>query len=118
MSPTIEDGDAVFYIRITGTINRQDIIYVRMPDGSTLIKRVVALAGDTIDIKDGKFTVNGEVMDDFGPTEAHGNSQKYPATIEKDHVFVMGDNRGGSVDSRDFGPIALDQVKGKFLFHR
>lgn len=80
---------------------------------TALIKRVIAVGGDTIEIRDNAVLVNGvelaedyltklPLMSDFGPVE-----------IPPDEVFVMGDNRGQSEDSRSFGPIPVSSVIGR-----
>lgn len=81
------------------------------------IKRVIAVPGDTIDIRDGKVYVNGEVLDESyikGNTMPKG--ARLPATIEEGYYFVMGDNRPHSSDSRLIGLIEQDRIKGKAVF--
>ncbi len=80
------------------------------------IKRVVATEGDTVEIKDGLLMINNQTIDepyivnhtvkDFGPVE-----------VPEDHLFVLGDNRNNSMDSRDHevGAISIEQVRGKAL---
>ena len=88
-----------------------------------LVKRVIAVEGDTVDISaDGYMMVNGEEL--YEPyakepirDDERGN-QQYPLTIQKDHVFVAGDNRNHSTDSRwvEVGQIEEERVIGKVLF--
>lgn len=78
------------------------------------IKRVIAVPGDEIDIRDGKVYINGDELDEpyiKGNTYALG--QKFPFTVEEDTYFVMGDNRQSSHDSRQIGLIDIDKIKGK-----
>lgn len=81
------------------------------------VKRVIGVAGDTIDIKDGFVYVNGEKQEEAyvkGITELR--EFELPYTVQKGELFVMGDNREVSMDSRAFGPISLKQVEGKAFF--
>ena len=88
-----------------------------------LIKRVVGLPGDRVVVRDGVITVyNDDNPDGFNPdkTFAHnniiqerGDARDIDVTLEEDQVFVCGDNRPNSLDSRTFGPIDADQIVGK-----
>ena len=85
-----------------------------------IIKRVVAVAGDTVEIKDNKFYRNGkEVKEDYinesMNVEEYKNIGKY--TLQEGEIFVMGDNRNHSSDSRYFGPVPLEYVNSKVIFY-
>lgn len=93
-----------------------------LPDGLKkryYVKRVIALPGQTVDItKDGKVLVDGEVLfEEYyqGVTPITDASVTYPLTVDEDHVFVMGDNRFNSKDSRSssLGLIPFDAILGK-----
>jgi len=80
---------------------------------SEFIKRVIALPGDTIEISDNQVIVNGVAIDE---PYLHADVRMPPfveETIPSDHVFVMGDNRNVSQDSRVFGPIPIEDVVGR-----
>ena len=126
MMPSFRDGDqmivrSIFYEPQRGdvvTFARQDFL-----DGAILVKRVIALAGDVVDINaaTGTVYVNGIVLDEpyaSGPTEQAGNIS-YPFTVPPGHVFVLGDNRSwnGSLDSRhaDAGPIDERELLGRVV---
>ena len=92
-------------------------------DGEALVKRVIAVEGDTVDIsKDGYMVVNGEALYEPYVKEAIRDSargtQRYPLTVLEDHLFVVGDNRNHSTDSRflEVGQIEEARVIGKVLF--
>jgi signal peptidase I len=119
MIPTLEVGDRVlvnkFIYRFTDP-NRGDIIVFESVDKTNedLIKRVVGLPGDEIAVRSGKLYVNGE------PQREPYTNKKLPdrsfyakTTVPKDHVFVMGDNRGNSADSRVFGPLPEKNIEGE-----
>lgn len=87
-----------------------------------LVKRVIAVGGDTIDIKDGKVYLNGEQLDEPYIREpmiyVPEQSQEYPLTVPEGKFFVMGDNRNFSNDSRDtrYGLVDAENVLGKIVF--
>lgn len=82
------------------------------------VKRVIAMPGQTVDIQNGKVYVDGEVLDEpyyDGITQPIDSTVEYPITVEEDMVFVMGDNRPHSKDSRssELGQVPYDAVIGK-----
>jgi signal peptidase I len=86
---------------------------VDVPD--PLIKRVVGLPGETIEIRNGHVYINGEELSEpYLEQSTFGNVS--PRVVSPDHVFVLGDNRGASNDSRSFGEIALSNVVGRAWF--
>ena len=120
MEPTLHNGQPVVCLRLAKDYKRGDIASVRMPNGEFLVKRVVAIAGDTVEIRDGEVLINGEILNDgFGPTErADSGTVEYPLTLKPGQIFVLGDNRSVSTDSRTFGPIAATQSRGRILGNR
>ena len=83
-----------------------------------LIKRVIALPGETIEMRNCVVYIDGQVLDEpyLDPevvTPGHCGDEIPPTTIEDDHVFVMGDNRPGSQDSRALGQIEFNDIVGR-----
>lgn len=81
---------------------------------------MIATGGDTIDLKDGQVYLNGNVLDEpyiSQITKEQEGTVRYRLTIEEGQVFVMGDNREASMDSRTFGVVGERQIKGKLLLH-
>ncbi len=77
-----------------------------------LIKRVIALPGETIEIRDGHVYISGEALEEpYLQQETYGTVP--PRVITPGHIFVLGDNRGASNDSRSFGEVALSNVVGR-----
>lgn len=125
MESTLHQGDQLI-LQIIGydQPERGDIIVCYSDHfGEALVKRVIAVEGDTVDISDnGYMVVNGEELYEPYANEAMWESKRgghnYPVTVLEDHVFAVGDNRNHSSDSRDvlIGQIPEDQVIGKALF--
>lgn len=118
MYPALADGDLVLYVRIWSAWDRGDIVYLQMPSGERYVKRIVALEGDVVDIRDGRLYVNGE-EDTYawGVTDRQGTSLSYPYEVEEGRVFVLGDNRETSTDSRTFGSVSVRQIRGRIVWH-
>lgn len=127
MEETIMPGDMVFSEKITyygRAPQRGDIVTFADPQvaGRTLIKRVIATEGQTVDFRDGQVTVDGQVLDEpytLGKPSypldhtAPGVDLTYPLTVPDGCIWVMGDNRTASQDSRYFGPVEDDAVTGR-----
>ncbi len=94
-----------------------DVVVIRMPDQNNelLIKRVIGLPGDQIEIHDGRVFVNGEMLNEPYLTTATAGSFG-PTTVPPLHIFVLGDNRAFSNDSRSFGTVPLSDVIGRAWF--
>jgi len=124
MSTTLSDGDkaltdALFY-KMSG-LDRFDIVIVKrkngMLKGEEIVKRVIALPGETIEYKNGVLYINDEVVEedfiDEDVKELTGTISK--RTLKEDEYFIMGDNRAHSTDSRTFGVIYKKEIKGRGL---
>lgn len=120
MIETLQDGDRLFVsildVKIKGVEN-EDIVICRYPDeGNTyFVKRVIAQEGDTVEIRDGMTYVNGELrQEEYVDYKAQQNFGPY--TVAEGQVFVMGDNRAYSRDSRRVGALDEDLIVGKVQF--
>jgi signal peptidase I len=152
MYPTIEGGDHVMTSRILGTLHRGDLIVFDYPLDPTkrYLKRIVALGGDTIEIRQGQIILNGKPVERLASDQSCGVYEKKctirqetldgktyrvallnddipvdrssrefgPVTIPEGRVFVLGDNRDNSADSRYWGnvPVELITAKPKFVY--
>lgn len=123
MEITLLQGDRVLVSKIDyrlGAPARGDIVVFNPTVDSAIpyVKRVAAIGGDTIDIKDGVLWVNGTVAnypEAHGTTVTQSPSITYPLKIEPGHFFALGDNRQFSQDSRSFGPQPDDRIIGKVI---
>ena len=119
MMPTLEVGDRVFvnkFIYRFAEPERGDIVVFESIEGSEqdLIKRVVAVPGDTVAVQNGVLFVNGQPQEEPYVNGAFPDGSFFgPTTVPEDSVFVMGDNRGNSRDSRFFGPVSISNVEGE-----
>ncbi|MFD1954470.1 signal peptidase I [Paenibacillus thailandensis] len=95
---------------------RGDIVIINGPESKLrLIKRVVALPGERLDIRDGQVWIDGSLLHEpyaVGRTEP-GDGLPVPYTVETGKLVVLGDNRENSMDSRTIGPIAMTSIEGK-----
>jgi len=118
MSNTLLDGEIVLVTKPeywSGNYQRGDIIICHYPGrGSTLfVKRLIALPGDTVEIKAGVVYVNGEPRDDSDIDPKVPFRGNYALrTLGEDEYFVLGDNRGNSNDSKYVGPISSSMIVG------
>lgn len=122
MEPTLHTFERVFVNKLVYRFRAPEpgeIIVLQDParPQRELIKRVIALEGETIEIKQGIVYVNGQALKEpFINTAIKSNTSMEPLQVPADHVFVMGDNRGMSFDSRNIGPIAVSKIDGKAFF--
>jgi signal peptidase I len=133
MVPTLEEGDRVVVNRLSyqfGEVERGQVVVFKKPQGSSgqndLIKRIIGLPGETIRFADNQVYVNGLRLEEPYLAEQDstrprltipGCAQTTPApdtcVVPEGAIFMMGDNRLGSSDSRVFGPIEIDNVVGR-----
>ncbi len=113
MVPTIQDGDEALLTKMYFSIKRGDIVEAGPNEAyPNIIKRVVAVEGDHVYVKDGKLYIN-DTEDTLDPNAIYDT--EFDITIPKDYYFLMGDNRNESADSRYFGPVHKDKIRYKVV---
>jgi signal peptidase I len=119
MVPTLLINDRVLvnkFIYDFTEPDRGDILVFESVEGGgqDLIKRVVAVGGDEVRVQNGQLFVNGEPQSEpYLNQETPDASFFGPETVPEDHVFMMGDNRANSADSRVFGPVPYENIEGE-----
>ena len=121
MEPTLHTAERIGIekvTRYTGLPKRGDIIIVRYPNmDGTYVKRTIGLPGETVEVRDSTVYINGVPLDeDYVSLEPYQDME--PVVVPEDTVFVMGDNRAHSMDSRAsyIGPIPASDIIGHGLF--
>lgn len=116
MEPNLHHGQYLLVTQFSywfRTPQRGDIIVFRSPISQErdLIKRVIGLPGETVAMRDGRVWIDGRPLD-----EPYANPMSYdngPWQLAQNEIFVLGDNRSASMDSHNWGPLALDRIIGK-----
>ena len=118
MESTLHTGERVLVNKFVYRYLRQpepgDVIvfrYPRQPDRD-FIKRVVAVAGDRVEIKEGKVSVNGKLFPEAPGVLLSDEDSAKVEIVPPDSVYVLGDNRNNSEDSRWFGEVPLENIRG------
>ena len=125
MYSTLDTNDRVFVNKLSYRLhdpNRGDVVVLHQVTGASerdLIKRVIGLPGETVEVRNCTVLIDGRVLNEpyldpevVTPTDC-GGDYVLDGVVPDDHVFVMGDNRGGSQDSRVIGPISDDDLVGR-----
>lgn len=122
--PALSDGERV--VLPTGAVRRGDIVVFKFPrdPDRDFIKRIIGLPGETLEVRDKRVYIDGAPLDEPylpqamtrlapGAAAVAGRDSHGPLTIPAGHYFAMGDNRDDSEDSRFWGPLPHDHIKGK-----
>ena len=128
MLPTLHNGDQLIVEKISsriGKLRKGDVVTVYIPEylaegKEYVVKRLIAMEGDTVEISDGKVFINEQELEENyinGSITNEVNKDYSKITVPKGKVYILGDNRlpHASLDSRSFGPIDAKKVIGKVL---
>jgi signal peptidase I len=116
MEPTLYYDERVVVEKLSYRLHspqRGDVVVVDVPgQDEPLIKRVMALPGETVEVRAGQVFIDGEPVEE--PWIAEFGGPDYPPTVvPPEHVFILGDNRAHSNDSRAFGAVHMDRILGR-----
>lgn len=123
MFPTYHNGEHLIANKIVYRLSkpqRGDVVIFKYSDTQDFIKRIIGLPGDTVSLKDGRYFINGKVLDEgkYLDSTVYTSGGEYlregeEVSVPENMYFVSGDNRPHSSDSRAFGPIDTNDIKGK-----
>ncbi len=113
MNKMLNNNDILLLYRLA-KLERYDIVVLKETiDNDTIIKRIIGMPGETVEIKNNKIYINDEEIED---EYAYGDTSDYTRiTLGSDEYFLLGDNRLISKDSRSFGPVKKKNIKGKTI---
>ncbi|NJC22743.1 signal peptidase I [Arthrobacter pigmenti] len=117
MEPTVAEGSVVLLYR-HGEVTQGSLVSFANPtESGTMLKRVVATGGQSVAIKDALLYVDGvEVREPFVDHSRIDGTYFGPVTVPAGHVFVLGDNRDTSIDSREYGALPLESIEATVIW--
>jgi signal peptidase I len=118
MEPNLHSDQRLVVEKVTYRFHgpeRYDIVVLKLPNqgDELLIKRVIGLPGETVEIRGGQVFVNGEPLEEPLVQEETLPGRNEQVTVPPLHVYVLGDNRNHSNDSRSFGPVPIENIVGR-----
>lgn len=117
MSPAVKDGDLVLYYRLDKDYVQNDVVVYKR-NGNTEIRRIAAVAGDTVDISEEGLIINGSLQQESGiyeDTQRYEEGIEFPVTLQEGEIFLLGDAREHSTDSRIYGPVKASDTEGTVI---
>ncbi|MFN8374410.1 MAG: signal peptidase I [Anaerolineae bacterium] len=114
MEPSFHENDMLVTSAIdvmTDSLERGAVVVLSSPvDGTMVLKRIIGMPGDTVEIRGGTVYINGEALNEPYINERPTYSGEW--VLGADEYFVLGDNRNHSYDSADYGPVPRDHIRG------
>ncbi|HEX7335125.1 MAG TPA: signal peptidase I [Pyrinomonadaceae bacterium] len=119
MAPALNDGDRILIERDPDKLERGDIVVFLYPhdQAKSYIKRIVGLPNETVELREGKVLVNGQLLPEpyVDPRLDQARRSVAESRLDADSYFVVGDNRDNSSDSRIWGPLHRKFIYGRYL---
>jgi signal peptidase I len=121
MEPTLSTNDHIVTEKISylfTPLKRGDVVIIGdgVTGGKQFVKRVIGVSNETVTIRDGLVYINDKLIQETYPLNLSIKNNHGPVSIPPGYVFVLGDNRDNSKDSRDFGPVSIRKIRGRLLF--
>lgn len=121
MEPALPRGSMVLIFKpgpVLGQVKAGDLVVFTSPDdGNSAVKRAIAFGGQTVAIEDSVLVVDGVQQAETGIDHSRIDGTYFgPVTVPAGHVFVLGDNRAGSIDSRTYGSVPLESLQATVLW--
>jgi signal peptidase I len=117
MAPMVKEGDLILFYRLDRDYAIGDLLLLDF-QGERQVRRVVARAGDTVDIGEGGLIINGGLQNEpeiFQQTWRYENGVSFPLTVGEGQVFALGDARENATDSRVYGPVDTEDTLGEVI---
>lgn len=114
MYPSVKAGDLVLYYRLQTDFAAGDVVIVKK-DGKEEIRRIIAVPGDTVDITRDGLKINGYIQQEnsiYAETLPYVEGITFPVTVGRDNYFVLADARLNTRDSRMYGAVKKEEIKG------
>lgn len=114
MSPAFKDGDLVFYYRMQKEYNIADVVVIEK-DNELQIRRIIAKAGDKVEITEDGLKINGYLQKEtniYEETLPYVEGISFPIEVPENKYFVLGDSRSNAKDSRIYGTVKKEEIKG------
>lgn len=117
MAPAFKDGDLAVYYRLQNEYQISDVVVLEK-NGEIQIRRIVAISGDNVEITTEGLKINGYLQQEAGvymETLPYTEGISFPLTVGEDEYFVLGDNRINAKDSRIYGTVSKEEIKGMVI---
>jgi len=117
MEPALQDGDVTIFYRLDKRYVASDTVVLEY-EGEKQIRRVVAVAGDVVDVTEEGVLINGSRVQEQGiyqDTLRYTDGVTFPITVLEGQIFVLGDNRTEAIDGRLYGAVNIDDTFGKVM---
>ena len=117
MSPAFKDGDLAVYYRLQKEFQPSDTVVLEK-DGEVQVRRILAVAGDEVNLTEDGLEINGYLQQEseiYTETLPYTEGITFPVTVGEDEYFVLGDHRTNAKDSRIYGTVKKEEIKGSVI---